>query len=70
MLISKMHHHVGFWKIGSYFATIYLMYPLLVKECTKLHKRTTEHTLHSRVNLSITQNIDCCFPKNAESQSQ
>ena len=29
-----------------------------------LHNLTTEHTLHSRVKLSIAhdQNIDCCFP--------
>ena len=25
------------------------------------HKLTTEHTLHSRVKSSITQNQDCCF---------
>ena len=28
-----------------------------------LHKLTTEYTLHSRVKLSITQNLNCCFPK-------
>ena len=26
-----------------------------------IHKLTTEHTLHSIVKLSITQNIECCF---------
>ena len=27
------------------------------------HKLTTEHTLHSQVKLSITQNVDCIFLK-------
>ena len=26
-----------------------------------LHMLTTEQTLHCRVNLPITQNVDCCF---------
>ena len=30
---------------------------------------TAEHTLHSRVKDSITQNQDCCFPKIIELQS-
>ena len=34
-----------------------------------LHKFTTEHTSHSRVKLSIVQNLDCYFPKTIESQS-
>ena len=32
-----------------------------------LHKLTTEHTLHSRVKISITQNLNCYFPKIVES---
>ena len=41
----------------SYVSLIsYRMYKLKL-----LHKLTTEHTLHSRVKLSITKNLDCCF---------
>ena len=39
-------------------STSYRIYKLKL-----LHKLTTEHTLHSRVNLSIMQNVDCCFLK-------
>ena len=56
-----MRLYVSFNQI---YATIYLMYPLLVKEFYKLkllHTLTTEHTLHGRANLSITQNVDYCF---------
>ena len=45
--------------------TIYLMYPLHVKEFISwnwhVYKLTTEHTLHSRVKRSIAQTLDCCF---------
>ena len=34
------------------------------------HKLTTERALHSRVKLSIAQNVDCCFPKIVESQTK
>ena len=35
-----------------------------------LHKLTTEHTLHSKVKLSITQTWNVVFPKIVESQSK
>ena len=35
-----------------------------------LHKFTTEDTLHSSIKLSITQKVDCVFPKTVESQSK
>ena len=46
------------------------MYPLQVK-VKLLHRLTTEYTLHSIV-LSITQNVDFCYPtvKIIESQSK
>ena len=51
--------------------TIYLMYPLHlhVKEFTLLYKRTTEHTLRSRVKLSITQKSGLLFSVESQSKS-
>ena len=60
---------VYFYQIS---VTIYLKYPLLVK---RLQAKITTYayyraTLHSRVKLYITQNLDFCFSKIVESQSK
>ena len=36
---------------------------LRIHKLKLVHKLITKHTLHSRVKLIITQNLDCCFPK-------
>ena len=63
LLPSYLNH--AFVYFNEISVTIYLMYPLHVTEFSYklklLHKLTTEHTLHSRVKLSITQNLDFCF---------
>ena len=38
-----------------------IFYKLKLYKLKLLNKLTTEHTLHSRVKLSITQNLDCYF---------
>ena len=65
LLLSYLNH--AFVYYNQICATIYLMYPLQVKEF--VHKLTTEYTLHSSVKLSITQNIDF-FLKIVELQSK
>ena len=51
-----------------YISTYYLFYvsftSFRIYKLNLLYKRATEHTLHSTVFLSITQNVDCCFSKN------
>ena len=55
---SYLNHAFVYFNVIS--ATIYVMYLLRFK---LQHALTTKHTLHSRVKLSITQNLDCCFSK-------
>ena len=56
-----MHSHILTKLILCYYLTYVSSNSYRIYKLKLLHMLTTEHTLHSRVNLSITQNIDCCF---------
>ena len=63
LLPSYLNH--AFVYFNQISATIYLI--IISSTCYRiyklksLHKLTTEYTLHSRVKLSIPQNMVCCF---------